>query len=259
MSDNAQEGEARGHWIRCWFKGGKVWAECEEDGRLIEREGLVRIAYKKGDKRSYSTHAGRLNPVEGVSVEEGPAAVEPTGGARTGGKKAEAPGSTRRSTAPGSEGGKANSSVFGGSWDEVEDEGAIHLWSDGACSGNPGPAGAGTVLLYAEHQKEIATYLGENTNNGAELTAVLQGLEALHEPVVKTLVIHTDSQYVIGVLARGWKAKANSELVMQLRALLQPLPRVVWHWVRGHEGVALNERCDFLATEAVRTRSSWTS
>jgi ribonuclease HI len=147
-------------------------------------------------------------------------------------------------------------SVFGGTAADVVDPDAIHIWADGACSGNPGPAGSGTVLVQGQRRREISTWLGEGTNNVAELTAVLQGLRALKRPVRRPLVVHTDSQYSIGVLARGWKAKANQELVAEIRTEIAGIPRVVWHWIRGHDGVVLNERADALARRAVETRRS---
>ena len=233
-------------WRRCWFKSGKVWAECDSNGELIHRDQKVVFAYKKGDKRTYSTQVARLKPVEGSAAEEG-AAVQPPDLSR-------GPGSGPRSKIR--SGGAASEEIVGGSRSDVEDPGAIHLWSDGACSGNPGPAGAGTVLLWGDRCKEMSTWLGDGTNNVAELTAVLQGLEVLKAPVTRKLVIHTDSQYVIGVLVRGWKARANQDLIGELRTRLQDIPEVVWHWVRGHEGIELNERCDALARQAIERRKS---
>ena len=93
-------------------------------------------------------------------------------------------------------------------------------------------------------------------DDGEELFAVLQGIQALERPIERDLVIHTDSQYVIGVCAKGWKAKANKELISELRLSLKDASRIVWHWVRGHEGVALNERCDQLARDAISRRDS---
>jgi ribonuclease HI len=214
---------------------------------LISRSSKVVFAYKKGDSRTYSTGEDRLRPIEGGVAEEGAVALppEPSRSGAAAGK-----GQAKRSS------GKASEEVVGGTASDVSDPEAIHLWSDGACSGNPGPAGAGTVLLWGDRRREMSTWLGTGTNNVAELTAVLQGLEALRDPVRRKLVVHTDSQYVIGVLVRGWKARANQELIAQMREHLTRLPQVVWHWVRGHEGIELNERCDALAREAIERRAS---
>jgi len=248
-----EAGGELGWWVRCRFKSGKVWAEADAEGRPVERAGKVVFAYKKGDKRTYSTSADRLAVIEGGQHEQGLLAVPPSA-APGGSSGARSRGSAPKKTSSSSKG--KNEEFFGGSPAEASDAQAIHLWSDGACSGNPGPAGAGTVLLHGEHCREISAFLGEGTNNVAELWAVLQGLEALRQPVVRTLVVHTDSQYVIGVLARGWKGKANADLIARIRGRLAGLPRVIWHWVRGHEGVELNERCDLLARQAIESRSS---
>jgi len=239
--------ELTSFWRRCWFKSGKVWAECDAAGQLISREEKVVFAYKKGDKRTYSTPAARLEPIAGGVAEEGDQAVMP--GPSRGSPAAK---NTRKKSG----GRQASEEIVGGSQSDIVDPGAIHLWSDGACSGNPGPAGAGTVLLWGDRRKEMSTWLGDGTNNVAELVAVLQGLDSLKAPVKRKLVVHTDSQYVIGVLVRGWKARANQELIAELRERLEVIPKVVWHWVRGHEGVELNERCDALARQAIECRES---
>jgi ribonuclease HI len=229
-------------WHKVLFKGKEVWAEVGPDGTLAEGEGgKITIVYALGGK-AYSTFRSRVALVEGSKPEEGPSAVaQPSGG-----------GAAR--TKPSA---RSNSTVFGGGPADLTDPHAIHLWTDGACSGNPGPAGSGTVLLDGDRRVDIARWLGEGTNNIAELTAILVGLQELERPVRRTLVVHTDSQYGIGVLAKAWKAKANTELITDIKRELRGIPRVVWHWVRGHEGVELNERCDALARQAISGRRSF--
>jgi ribonuclease HI len=134
---------------------------------------------------------------------------------------------------------------------------AIVAYTDGACSGNPGPAGLGVVLLAGTQRTELSEYLGTGTNNIAELTAVLRALERAGAPE-KTLIIHTDSQYAIGVLTKGWKAKANTALILEIRAALAARPGTRLVYVPGHAGVPLNERADELARLAVETRRSQT-
>jgi ribonuclease HI len=133
-------------------------------------------------------------------------------------------------------------------------DGTVVAYADGACSGNPGPAGLGVVLLDGPQRVEISEYLGEGTNNIAELTAVLRALEEIKDPSRK-LIIRTDSQYTIGILQKGWKAKANVELIEKLREVLRRRPARI-EYVPGHAGVALNERADALAREAVAGRKS---
>ena len=129
------------------------------------------------------------------------------------------------------------------------------VYADGACSGNPGPAGLGIVLIDRRGRRELSAYLGEGTNNIAELTAIMLAADAIedkHAPVR----IHTDSQYAIGVLSKGWKAKANVALIEQVRAALAPFTDLELIYVRGHSGVVLNERADALAVQAVKTRQT---
>ena len=231
------------HWLPVRFRGQQIFAECDAGGVFTIRGGRVAIVYSLGAGKAYSTFADRLERIAGAAVQPGVAPPE-------------APGRASPSKASARSKGKSNDEILGGSQADLDDVSNIHLWSDGACSGNPGPAGAGTVLLIDGATRELSTWLGQGTNNIAELVGVQQGIRALEQPVRRTVVVHTDSQYSIGVLGRAWKAKANQALIAQIRADLRPLPRVVWHWVRGHEGVELNERCDELARRAIESRRS---
>ena len=142
----------------------------------------------------------------------------------------------------------------------------VVLYTDGASRGNPGPGGYGAVLLYVdpagvEHRKELSCGYLMTTNNRMELLAVIVGLEALLRPC--EVEVHSDSQYVVnafnqhwvqGWLKKGWKNSQkqpvkNVDLWKRLLVALEP-HQVTWHWVKGHAGYELNERCDQLATEA---------
>jgi ribonuclease HI len=133
-------------------------------------------------------------------------------------------------------------------------EGTVIAYTDGACSGNPGPAGVGVVLIDGKQRRELSEFLGTATNNIAELTAVALAVAAV--PAGRPLRVHTDSQYAIGVLTKGWKAKANQELIAKLRADLKTHGKVEIVYVPGHAGVLLNERADTLAVQAVQNRRS---
>lgn len=137
----------------------------------------------------------------------------------------------------------------------------VEIFSDGACSGNPGPGGWGTLLRFGGHEKELSGYETETTNNRMELIGAIAGLEELKRPC--RVILTTDSQYVKkgmtewieGWVKRGWKNSqkkpvANRDLWERLLALTEP-HQVEWHWVRGHDGHAENERCDALAREAI--------
>jgi len=137
----------------------------------------------------------------------------------------------------------------------------VEIYSDGACSGNPGPGGFGTILRYGDHTRELSGYAPETTNNRMELLGAITGLEALNRPC--KVVITTDSEYVKkgmtewieGWVRRGWKNSQKKEVANRdLWERLLTLTRkhdVHWRWVRGHSGHPENERCDELARAAI--------
>jgi len=144
----------------------------------------------------------------------------------------------------------------------MDSERSVDIYTDGACSGNPGPGGWGVVLLYLGHRRELSGGEAQTTNNRMEMMAVIAALEALKRPCRMT--IHTDSVYVMkGVTEwlpqwkkRNWltadkKPVKNVELWQRLEHLLAP-HEVRWRWVKGHSGVPENERADELARRAIR-------
>jgi ribonuclease HI len=130
---------------------------------------------------------------------------------------------------------------------------ALIVYTDGACTGNPGPMGVGVVILDGKERQEISEFLGHGTNNIAELTAIVRALELC--PPERTVVLHSDSSYALGLLGKGWKAKANQELVEHMRKLAARFRDLRLVKVAGHAGVVENERCDELARQAVERRS----
>jgi ribonuclease HI len=126
------------------------------------------------------------------------------------------------------------------------------VYADGACIGNPGPAGVGVYLKFGSHEKRIGKFIGENlTNNIAELTAILTALEAIKSKELP-INIYTDSQYAIGVLSKNFNAKANVELIGNIKRKLSEFPNLKFHWIRGHNGNSGNEIADFLANAAAK-------
>ncbi len=137
----------------------------------------------------------------------------------------------------------------------------VELFTDGACSGNPGPGGWGAILRFHGKEKELSGGDPQTTNNRMELTAVIEGLAALKEPCEVTLT--SDSKYVLDALLKGWvyswkkngwkkadkKPALNVDLWERLLALLE-VHKVDLHWVHGHQGHPENERCDALAVAA---------
>lgn len=140
----------------------------------------------------------------------------------------------------------------------------VNVYSDGACSGNPGPGGYGTIIEYNGVTKELSEGFADTTNNRMELLGAIVGLEALKEPCEVTL--YSDSRYlcesvnqrwVYGWKARGWK-KADKKPALNVDLWTRLLPLLETHnvtfvWIKGHAGHPMNERCDELAVEARQT------
>jgi ribonuclease HI len=213
------------------FKGEQVWVRADESGQLmLDAEGRAEMKYRETDNKSYRPSPGNLIPDQGGAPSDAP----PERKRRATGASAKAHARTP-SKAPSS----------GGS--------AVEIWTDGACSGNPGPMGIGVVVIDGATRREKGEYLGVGTNNIAELTAIGRGID-LAGDAGRRMRVYTDSSYAIGVLSKGWKAKANQELIAKLKRRLAPLD-VEFVKVAGHAGVPENERCDELAREAVTGRS----
>ena len=137
----------------------------------------------------------------------------------------------------------------------------VEIYTDGACSGNPGPGGWGVVLRYKNTEKELSGFEAITTNNRMELRAAIEGLKALTRPV--KIEVYTDSQYLRDGITKWlfqWKKNnwrlsnkspvKNQDLWEELDALTQNHD-VSWHWVRGHSGHPENERADALARQAI--------
>jgi len=137
----------------------------------------------------------------------------------------------------------------------------VTVYTDGACSGNPGPGGWGAILTFGDHEKELMGGEAHTTNNRMELMAAISALEALKRPCAVEL--HTDSEYLKNGITgwiknwkkNGWrtadkKPVKNIDLWQRLDAALSA-HEVRWHWVKGHAGHAMNERADALAREGI--------
>jgi len=134
----------------------------------------------------------------------------------------------------------------------------VTVWTDGACSGNPGPGGWAAILRFGEQEKEISGGEESTTNNRMELTAVIRALEALKEPC--RVELFSDSRYVVDAMAGGWAEKwrmngwkrgknqeaKNPELWERVLQLSE-LHKISWNWVKGHAQNKQNYRCDALA------------
>ena len=143
----------------------------------------------------------------------------------------------------------------------------VTIYTDGACSGNPGPGGLGAILCYGGAKKEMSGGEKQTTNNRMELTGVISALRALKEPCIVEL--YSDSKYVIDALSKGWavswrrngwkkadkKPALNSDLWAELLELCDT-HEVRCHWVKGHAENEFNNRCDELAVAASQTMSA---
>jgi ribonuclease HI len=202
-------------WIRHRLRDADVWAKVDDAGTLVtDRDGRVEIVYKPAPgAKVYRAGARNLSSPAGEPIE-----IE-----------VESAPSTKPAPPP------AN---------------AIHVWTDGACTGNPGPAGLGVVIIDQGRHRELSEYLGMGTNNIAELMAIFRGLEEVADRA-RTVIVYSDSAYSIGLLSKNWKAKANVELVDKLRKLTRQFTDLRFVKVAGHAGIALNERVDELARGAI--------
>jgi ribonuclease HI len=218
------------------FKDQAVWVNADDDGRpILDSSGRAEMKYRESDSKAYRPLPVNLSPeTDGAPVVQ------------------EKPRRAQEKPRPKRPAAAASGPV-------------IEVWTDGACSGNPGPMGIGIVVVdrVSSQRKEHGEYLGIGTNNIAELTAIERGLEIAEKIIKKEdaadaphrpIKVFSDSAYSIGVLSKGWKAKANQELVARLRRRLEALPDVEMVKVAGHAGVPENERCDQLATDAIAHR-----
>jgi ribonuclease HI len=203
------------------FKGERVWVRADESGGMaLDAGGRAEMKYRESDAKSYHPFAANLSPDD----DQAPSSSAPSSSATTSSK-----------AKPGAP--------------------ALELWTDGACSGNPGPMGIGIVAIDGGKRRELGEYLGVGTNNIAELTAIERALDlAGADAGTRRVRVYTDSAYAIGVLSKGWKAKANQELIARMRRRLATLPHLEFVKVSGHAGVPENERCDQLARDAIAGR-----
>jgi ribonuclease HI len=221
------------------FKDQPVWVRADDAGHpVLDGEGRAEMKYRETDPKSYRPALGNLMPDGGSG--SGGAARADAQRARSGAPRPSAQrAAARKPAAP------RPATVAG----------AIEIWTDGACSGNPGPMGIGVVVIDGDTRRELGEYLGTGTNNIAELVAIERGIAIASELTKgvreRPLRVYSDSSYAIGLLEKGWKAKANQELVARIRQSVAACPRLSFVKVAGHAGVPENERCDVLARQAI--------
>lgn len=226
-------------WARAKLKGQNVWARVTAEGEFLAEGGRVEVRYNPKDGRAYRAAVRNLERLgEGTEPDDFCAPVSADDAKAT--EQAPKQVAVRPAAPP-----------------EAPTDAEYTAYTDGACSGNPGPAGCGMLIQGpGGATKEGYAYLGIATNNVAELTAVLLAVEGTPRDAKSVLVL-TDSKYAIGVLSLGWKAKANQELISRIRSVLADRGKAIrMRYVPGHAGVPGNERADELARTAILKRES---
>ena len=144
----------------------------------------------------------------------------------------------------------------------------VTIYTDGACSGNPGPGGYGAILVYKNQRRELSAGFRQTTNNRMEMLGAIIALEQLHEPC--DVALYSDSRYLVDAITKGWAIRwrqngwmrnkkdpaLNTDLWERILGLLE-IHHVTMHWVKGHAGHIENERCDELARAAINARDVW--
>jgi ribonuclease HI len=236
-------------WESMKFKGKSVWVEVEEGNSQspVIKSGMISLRYANDENaKIYRGSAHNLDDYSAPKQESTKKIKKTT---RFGSAKTRTEAQTKKAH------------QFAQQLLEKFSEDAYIVFTDGACRGNPGPSGVGMVLKMPDGTVETKSrYLGEATNNIAELTAIGDAIEMLEEKLGEDwqqIPVHimTDSQYSLGILTKNWKVKANRPLVMGLRSQLKKHPTIKIHWVAGHAGIDENEMADQLATKEVEAHA----
>ncbi|MGB5748602.1 MAG: ribonuclease H [Desulfobacterales bacterium] len=219
-----------GDWQRMWFKTNKVWVAVDAQGKPVTKDGKVLIKYQLKQDYEYWVKKNNVSPIDCPPPKT---KLQKKGGNRN--KKS----ANHKPTAASEP------------WDESAYEDKICVFTDGASSGNPGPSGIGVVLCYGEHEKEISQFIGNATNNIAELKAIDAGLGALKNRDIPVRLF-TDSKYAYGLLELNWKPKKNRQLIDSIKKKMTGFKDLKIIKVKGHSGHPGNEKADYLATLAIK-------
>ena len=217
-------------WTRMWFKTNKVWVAVDAQGKPVTKDGKVLIKYKLKQDYEYWVKKNNVSPIDSP-----PPKTQLQKKIKHRNKKSANDKSTAASQP----------------WDESSYKDQICVFTDGASSGNPGPSGIGVMLRYREHEKEISQFIGNATNNIAELKAIEIGLSTLKNKNIPVRLF-TDSKYAYGLLMLNWKPRKNKQLVESIKKTMATFNDVKIIKVKGHSGHPENEKADFLATSAIK-------
>ena len=236
-------------WENMKFKGKSVWVEVQEENAQnpIVKSGMISLRYSNDENaKIYRGSVHNLDDYE-APKEESTKQIKKT--TRFGSAKTRTEAQTKKAQ------------QFAEQLLQKFSKDSYVVFTDGSCRGNPGPAGIGLVLKMPDGTMESKSrFLGEATNNIAELTAIGDAIEMLEEKLGEDwqqtpVHIMTDSQYSLGILTKNWKVKANRQLVMEIRRQLKKYPSIKIHWVAGHAGIEENEMADQLATKEVENNA----
>jgi ribonuclease HI len=199
-------------WKRMMFKGMKVWLYVDDDQQPVVHDNKVLIKYQLDQEHEYWVRKEAVEPIDPARLKK-PLA--------------------RKGLRP----------------DHPFPPKTIVAYTDGASSGNPGPAGIGILLRFGSKEREISKHIGIATNNVAELMAIKTALKAIRTTQIPVRLC-TDSQYCFGLLSLGWKAKRNEKLVADIKKLMERFKDLRILKIAAHAGIDDNERADRLAREA---------
>jgi len=214
-------------WKRMMFKGCKVYAQVDKEGALLTRDdNKVAIKYQLDQNMQYWASASSVKEIDEEQLKKiknrkNKKSKEP--------KKEDSPSSLMENKNPN----------------------VINVFTDGACEGNPGPAGIGIVFQYRDHKKKISRFIGSGTNNIAELTAIKIALQEIKSPTLP-IVLYTDSAYSKMILEGAWKAKKNQKLIEETKKEMTRFSNISIIKIKGHIGIEENETADQLAREAIK-------
>lgn len=240
-------------WAKAQFKGKTVFAEVDESNNALVMGGRVAIRYSAGSNATiYRAGADSVQIVGTTAQKMEGGVLADNRSKKTTSSRGSGFGSAKTRTSQQAAMAAESARTMLASLPAT----SIIAYTDGGTAGNPGESGSGAVINLPDGRiVEMSKYLGHGTNNIAELSAiglVLNLLDDLKIPTEQEIAILSDSSYTNGVLTRGWKAKANRELISGLKAQIKERPNLTIHWVAGHAGIAGNERADELATQGVR-------
>jgi ribonuclease HI len=199
-------------WKRMMFKGMKVWLYVDDDQQSVVHDNKVLIKYQLDQEHEYWVRKEAVEPIDPARLKK-PLA--------------------RKGLRP----------------DHPFPPKTIVAYTDGASSGNPGPAGIGILLRFGSKEREISKHIGITTNNVAELMAIKTALKAIRTTQIPVRLC-TDSQYCFGLLSLGWKPKRNEKLVADIKKLMERFKDLRILKIAAHAGIDDNERADRLAREA---------